>query len=56
MRVLVAIGASADDAEAVATSCRPFAADRAGFALGEAAAAFVGAVLGRNHVRNIPAA
>jgi 3-oxoacyl-[acyl-carrier-protein] synthase II len=41
MRVLVPIGASADDAEAVATSCRPFAADRAGFALGEAAAAFV---------------
>ena len=41
MRVLVPLGAAADDAAAVATSCRPFAADRAGFALGEAASAFV---------------
>jgi 3-oxoacyl-[acyl-carrier-protein] synthase II len=40
MRVLapLARGGSADDA---ARACRPFAADRAGFALGEAAAAFV---------------
>ena len=41
MRVLAPIGASASDAAAVAASCRPFAADRIGFALGEAAAAFV---------------
>ncbi len=41
MRVLAPMGASAGDAAAVAASCRPFAADRAGFALGEAAAAFV---------------
>jgi 3-oxoacyl-[acyl-carrier-protein] synthase II len=41
MRVLVPLGTSAGDATAVAASCRPFAADRAGFALGEAAAAFV---------------
>ena len=41
MRVLAALGANAGDAAAVAASCRPFAADRAGFALGEAAAAFV---------------
>jgi len=41
MRVLAPIGTAADNAVAVATSCRPFAADRAGFALGEAAAAFV---------------
>ncbi len=41
MRVLTALGANAGDAAAVAASCRPFAADRAGFALGEAAAAFV---------------
>ena len=33
--------AAAGDAATVAASCRPFAADRAGFALGEAAAAFV---------------
>ncbi|MGZ5206997.1 MAG: beta-ketoacyl-[acyl-carrier-protein] synthase family protein, partial [Caldimonas sp.] len=33
--------AGADDPVGVAASCRPFAADRAGFALGEAAAAFV---------------
>jgi 3-oxoacyl-[acyl-carrier-protein] synthase II len=41
MRVLTPLGASAGDAAAVAAACRPFAADRAGFALGEAAAAFV---------------
>ena len=43
MRVLAPIGASlsASDAAHVAAACRPFAADRAGFALGEAAAAFV---------------
>ena len=41
MRVLTALGASAGDTAAVAAACRPFAADRAGFALGEAAAAFV---------------
>jgi len=40
MRVLAPI-AAAGDAAAVAASCRPFAVDRAGFALGEAAAAFV---------------
>ncbi len=39
MRVLAPV--SIDDAAAAASSCRPFAADRAGFALGEAAAAFV---------------
>ncbi len=41
MRVLVPLGASTSDAAAVAASCRPFSADRAGFALGEAGAAFV---------------
>ncbi len=43
MRVLVPIGASmqACDAARIAAACRPFSADRAGFALGEAAAAFV---------------
>ncbi len=41
MRVLVPLGAAADDAAAVAACCRPFAAGRNGFALGEAAAAFV---------------
>jgi 3-oxoacyl-[acyl-carrier-protein] synthase II len=41
MRVLAPLGANAGDAAAVAASCRPFAADRAGFALGEAATAFV---------------
>lgn len=39
MRVLSP--ASMDDEAAAAASCRPFAADRAGFAVGEAAAAFV---------------
>ena len=39
MRVLAPIGQA--DAAAVAACCRPFAAARAGFALGEAAAAFV---------------
>jgi 3-oxoacyl-[acyl-carrier-protein] synthase II len=41
MRVLVPLGATAGDAAAVAACCRPFAAARNGFALGEAAAAFV---------------
>ena len=41
MRVLVPLGAMAADPVAVAAVCRPFAAARAGFALGEAAAAFV---------------
>ena len=39
MRVLAPLRAPPDDG--ATTSCRPFAADRAGFALGEAAAAFV---------------
>jgi len=44
MRVLAPVKAAAADAAGVdanARACRPFAADRAGFALGEAAAAFV---------------
>ena len=44
MRVLAPLGAARSDDErdlAAAGCCRPFAADRAGFALGEAAAAFV---------------
>jgi 3-oxoacyl-[acyl-carrier-protein] synthase II len=41
MRVLVPLGAAASDAAAVAACCRPFAAERNGFALGEAAAAYV---------------
>jgi len=41
MRVLVPLGAAANDAAAVAACCRPFAAERNGFALGEAAAAYV---------------
>jgi 3-oxoacyl-[acyl-carrier-protein] synthase II len=44
MRVLAPLGDAAargGDAARVAAACRPFAADRAGFALGEAAAAFV---------------
>jgi 3-oxoacyl-[acyl-carrier-protein] synthase II len=40
MRVLAPLRAGSDAAEDAA-ACRPFAADRAGFALGEAAAAFV---------------
>ena len=40
MRVLAPL-ATGVSAEAAARACRPFAADRAGFALGEAAAAFV---------------
>jgi len=40
MRVLAPLRAPCDDA-AAARACRPFAADRAGFALGEGAAAFV---------------
>ena len=39
MRVLVPLGADAD--ATARRACRPFAADRAGFAIGEAAAAFV---------------
>jgi 3-oxoacyl-[acyl-carrier-protein] synthase II len=42
MRVLAPLKpASTEDADATARVCRPFAADRVGFALGEAAAAFV---------------
>ncbi len=42
MRVLAPVaGRPGDDDEAVRRACRPFAADRNGFALGEAAAAFV---------------
>ena len=41
MRVLAPIGSGEGDEEAARRACRPFAADRAGFALGEAAAAFV---------------
>ena len=42
MRVLVPVSAAArSDPAIAAAACRPFAADRAGFALGEAAAAFV---------------
>lgn len=41
MRVLSPIAGFAGDAAAVAACCRPFAAGRNGFALGEAAAAFV---------------
>ena len=40
MRVLAPVPA-ANDREAVAAACRPFATDRNGFAIGEAAAAFV---------------
>jgi 3-oxoacyl-[acyl-carrier-protein] synthase II len=40
MRVLAPLAAGVS-AEAAARACRPFAVDRAGFALGEAAAAFV---------------
>jgi len=41
MRVLTPIGAGAGAGDAARRACRPFAADRAGFGLGEAAAAFV---------------
>ncbi|HEV7574750.1 MAG TPA: beta-ketoacyl-[acyl-carrier-protein] synthase family protein [Caldimonas sp.] len=44
MRVLAPIGTGVDvagAAEVAKRACRPFAADRAGFALGEAAAAFI---------------
>ena len=41
MRVLAPVAATGADPARVAASCRPFSADRAGFALGEAAAAFV---------------
>ena len=41
MRVLTPIGAGANTVDAARRACRPFAADRAGFALGEGAAAFV---------------
>jgi 3-oxoacyl-[acyl-carrier-protein] synthase II len=41
MRVLAPVKAGAEHADAAARACRPFAADRIGFALGEAAAAFV---------------
>ena len=41
MRVLAPIAAGADAEASARRSCRPFSADRAGFAIGEAAAAFV---------------
>jgi 3-oxoacyl-[acyl-carrier-protein] synthase II len=41
MRVLAPVATGADRDESARRACRPFAADRAGFALGEAAAAFV---------------
>lgn len=41
MRVLAPLAAGADREASALRACRPFAADRAGFALGEAAAAFV---------------
>ncbi len=41
MRVLAPIGAGADAIDTARRACRPFAADRAGFALGEGAGAFV---------------
>jgi 3-oxoacyl-[acyl-carrier-protein] synthase II len=41
MRVLAPVGSGADAEATTRRACRPFAADRAGFALGEAAAAFV---------------
>jgi len=41
MRVLTPLAAGADREASAQRACRPFAADRAGFALGEAAGAFV---------------
>jgi 3-oxoacyl-[acyl-carrier-protein] synthase II len=41
MRVLAPIASGADADETARRACRPFAADRIGFAIGEAAAAFV---------------
>src|SRR3954447_13540199 len=41
MRVLTPLAAGGDREASAQRACRPFAADRAGFALGEAAAAFV---------------
>ncbi|HSC62872.1 MAG TPA: beta-ketoacyl-[acyl-carrier-protein] synthase family protein [Caldimonas sp.] len=41
MRVLTLLATGADADASARRACRPFAADRAGFALGEAAAAFV---------------
>ena len=57
MRVLAPLGASATHggAASVAAVCRPFAADRAGFALGEAAAAFVLESSAHAAARGVPA-
>ena len=56
MRVLVPLGtATKDGAASVAAVCRPFAADRAGFALGEAAAAFVLESSAHAAARGVPA-
>ncbi len=41
MRVLTPLAAGADREASAQRACRPFAADRAGFGLGEAAAAFI---------------
>jgi len=41
MRVLTPLAVGADEDASARRACRPFSADRAGFALGEAAAAFV---------------
>jgi len=41
MRVLTPLAAGAEREASAQRACRPFAADRAGFALGEAAAAFI---------------